>query len=114
MKVFVAGATGVVGRRLVPMLVDSGATVTAVARSEAKADQLRKQGATQVRVDLFDPPAVEEAVAASDAVINVATKIPSGMKVLLPGAFSENIHIRTEASQNLASGWKLLLKELGA
>ena len=37
-------------------------------------------------------------------VINVATRIPSGMKALLPGAFAENIRIRREASQNLASG----------
>ena len=102
MKVFVAGGTGVVGRRLVPLLVGAGATVSAVARSEAKAAQLKKQGATPVRVDLFDPAAVDAAVAGHDAVINVATKIPSGMRILMPGAFRENIRIRTEASQNLA------------
>ena len=103
MRVFVAGATGVVGRRLIPLLVDAGAIVTAVARNDAKAGQLRKQGATPKKVDLFDPAAVEAAVAGNDAVINVATKIPSGARVLIPGAFSENIRIRTEASQNLAS-----------
>ena len=103
MRVFVAGATGVVGRRLIPLLVDAGATVTAVARTDAKAAYLRKQGATPKNVDLFDPAAVEAAVSGSDAVINVATSIPSGAKVLLPGAFKENIRIRTEASQNLAS-----------
>ena len=104
MKVFVAGATGVIGRRLVPMLIESGAEVTAVARSKAKAALLEKQGAKPVTVDLFDPPAVEEAVAGHDTVINIATSIPSGMKVLLPGAFNENARIRREASQNLASG----------
>ena len=104
MKVFVAGATGVIGRRLVPMLVESGADVTAVARSREKSAALAKQGATPVTVDLFDPPAVEEAVAGHDTVINIATRIPSGMKVLLPGAFNENARIRTEASQNLAAG----------
>jgi nucleoside-diphosphate-sugar epimerase len=103
MRVFVAGATGVVGRRLIPLLVESGAEVTAVARTEEKAQQLRRQGANPKRVDLFDPPAVEDAVGGHDAVINVATKIPSGMKVFMPGAFNENIRIRTEASQNLAS-----------
>ena len=102
MNVFVAGATGVVGRRLVPLLAGAGANVTAVARSDAKAAQLEKQGAKPVRVDLFDPAAVEAAVAGSDAVINVATKIPSGLRILMPGAFRENIRIRTEASQNLA------------
>jgi 2-alkyl-3-oxoalkanoate reductase len=103
MKVFVAGATGVVGRRLVPLLVSAGAAVTAVARTDAKAAQLRRQGAAPVKVSLFDPAAVEEAVAGSDAVINIATKIPSGLKVLFPRAFRENIRIRSEASQNLAS-----------
>jgi nucleoside-diphosphate-sugar epimerase len=102
MKVFVAGATGVVGRRLVPLLVASGATVSAVARSSEKAAQLKKQGALPVRVDLFDPAAVDEAVAGNDAVINMATKIPSGISIIRPGAFDENNRIRTEASANLA------------
>ena len=104
MKIFVAGATGVVGRRLIPLLLDAGSEVTAVARTPAKAALLTKQGATPVNVDLFDPPAVEEAVAGHHTVINIATKIPSGMKVLLPGAFDENIRLRREASQNLAAG----------
>ena len=102
MKVFVAGATGVVGRRLVPLLVDSGATVRAVARSDLKAAQLKKQGAAPVRVDLFDPAAVDAAVRGHDVVINMATKIPSGLRLFMPGAFAENIRIRSEASQNLA------------
>jgi len=101
-KVFVAGATGVVGRRLVPLLVGAGASVTGVARSREKERQLEAQGATPVRVSLFDPAALEVAVAGHDAVINIATKIPSGMKLFAPGAFNENIRIRTEASQNLA------------
>lgn len=102
MNVFVAGGTGVVGRRLVPLLVGAGAAVSAVARSDAKAAQLKKQGATPVRVDLFDPAAVDAAVAGHDVVINIATRIPSGVRILMPGAFSENARIRTEASQNLA------------
>ena len=102
MNVFIAGGTGVVGRRLVPLLVSAGASVSAVARSPAKAARLRDQGAIPVRVDLFDPAAVEAAVAGHDAVINIATKIPSGMRILMPGAFRENSRIRSEASQNLA------------
>jgi len=103
MRIFVAGATGVVGRRLVPLLIDAGSEVTAVARSPAKARQLRKQGAEPVTVDLFDPAAVEAAVAGHHTVINLATSIPSGVRVMLPGAFDENARIRREASQNLAS-----------
>jgi nucleoside-diphosphate-sugar epimerase len=103
MKVFVAGATGVIGRRIVPLLVQSGAQVTGVARSPAKARQLEGQGAIGVRVDLFDPAAVEAAVAGHDIVINMATRIPSGVRAMVPGAFNENARLRTEASQNLAA-----------
>jgi nucleoside-diphosphate-sugar epimerase len=103
MRIFVAGATGVVGRRLIPLLVQAGAKVTAVGRSPEKIAQLTRQGAAPVRVDLFDPPAVERAVAGHDVVINVTTRIPSGLRILKPGAFKENIRIRQEVSQNLAS-----------
>ena len=102
MRIFVAGATGVIGRRLVPLLVNAGSEVTAVARSPEKAEQLRRQGATPVTVDLFDPPAIIDAVAGHNTVINVATNIPTGLKLLMPNAFAENIRIRREASQNLA------------
>lgn len=103
MKIFVAGATGVIGRRLIPMLVSAGSQVTAVARSKAKSAQLEKQGASPVELDLFDPHAVREAVAGHNTVINIATKIPSGSRIFLPGAFKENIRIRMEASRNLAN-----------
>lgn len=103
MRIFVAGATGVIGRRLIPMLVSAGSEVTAVARSRAKRDQLERQGATPVEVDLFDALAVKDAVAGHSTVINVATKIPSGSKIFLPGAFKENIRIRMEASRNLSN-----------
>ncbi|MEO7367645.1 MAG: NAD(P)-dependent oxidoreductase [Gemmatimonadaceae bacterium] len=103
MRIFVAGATGVIGRRLIPMLVSAGSEVTAVARTKAKGEQLEKQGATPVQVDLFDALAVKDAVAGHSTVINVATKIPSGSKIFLPGAFKENIHIRMEASRNLSN-----------
>ncbi len=103
MKIFVAGATGVIGRRLLPLLIDAGSEVTAVARSKAKAELLTKQGATPVSVSLFDAEALKAAVAGHNTVINVTTRIPSGLRILLPGAFSENIRIRREASKNLAN-----------
>ena len=86
MKIFVAGATGAIGRRLIPLLVDAGAEVTAVARSKAKADQLKKQGANPVTLNLFDPSAVKTAVAGHHTVINMSTHIPTGMRVFMPGA----------------------------
>jgi nucleoside-diphosphate-sugar epimerase len=103
MRIFVAGATGVIGRRLIPMLVDAGSEVTAVARSKEKSEQLKKQGATPVTVSLFDGEALKKAVAGHNTVINIATHIPSGLRVLLPRAFAENIRLRREASRNLAN-----------
>lgn len=102
MKIFVAGATGVIGRRLVPLLVTSGLDVTAVARSENKARGLTEQGAHPVRVDIFDASAVERAVKGHDIVINMATHIPPSSKVFFPGSFNENNRIRQYASRNLS------------
>jgi nucleoside-diphosphate-sugar epimerase len=101
MKVFVAGATGVVGRRAVVELVGAGHEVTAVARSAAKATWLRGVGATPVEVSLFDPAALRTAVTGHDAVVNLATHIPSVRRGSSDEAWAENARIRTEGSTNL-------------
>lgn len=99
MKVFVTGATGVVGKRAVPLLVAAGHEVTAVARTPEKAAAVERAGARPVRVDLFDADGVRRAVAGHDAVINLATHIPrSTTAMLLPWAWRENDRIRTQAS----------------
>lgn len=98
MKVFVAGATGVLGNRAVRQLVDAGHAVTGIARSDAAADQLRDAGATSARVDLFDAAAIADAVSGHDAVLNLATSIPPASKAMRPGAWSMNDKIRTEGS----------------
>lgn len=102
MKVFVAGATGVLGKRVVQGLVAAGHQVTGVARGPEKAQLLRSLGATPVAVDLFDLAAVKDAVAGHDVVCNLATHIPPTWKMAMPGAWAENNRIRTEASHNLA------------
>lgn len=102
MKIFIAGATGVLGRRVVPLLVAAGHRVTAVARTREKAAALVAVGAEPVQVDLFDPRAVRAVVAGHDVVINIATQIPPTSRMLLPWAWSGNHRIRTEASANLA------------
>lgn len=101
MKVFVAGATGVLGKRAVQDLVAAGHHVTGVARGPEKAQLLRSLGATPVAVDLFDLAAVKDAVAGHDVVCNLATHIPPTWKMAMPGAWAENNRIRTEASHNL-------------
>jgi len=55
MKIFLAGGTGVVGTRALPALVAAGHDVSAVARTDAKADLVRSLGGEPVTVDLFDP-----------------------------------------------------------
>lgn len=98
---FVAGATGVAGRRTVPLLVQQGHQVTAVVRSPAKARLVTSLGATPVLLDLFAPRDVTDAVRGHEVVVNLATKIPQFSKAMMPGAWSENDRIRSEASRNL-------------
>jgi nucleoside-diphosphate-sugar epimerase len=103
-KVFVAGATGVLGRRVVPLLVAAGHDVSAIARSEDKAAGLRAAGAIPVTVDLFDPEAIAVAVAGQDVIANLATHIPDLTKAARSRAWAENDRIRTEGARNLVDG----------
>jgi nucleoside-diphosphate-sugar epimerase len=102
MRVFVTGATGVVGRRLVPLLVAAGHEVTAVARRESSRRALERAGATPVLLDLFSPPAARAALARHDAVVNLATHIPhTTLGVLFRRSWRENDRIRSVASSVL-------------
>lgn len=101
-KIFIAGATGVIGRRVVPLLTGAGYRVSAVARNAAKEAALVAAGAVPVRVDLFDPREVASAVRGHDVVINLATSIPPSSKAMLPWAWRENDRVRSEVSRNLA------------
>lgn len=101
MRIFVAGATGVLGRRVVPQLVAHGHAVKAVARGADKAASLRRQGATPVAVDLFDPGAVASAVAGNDVVMNLATAIPPTSRMMRRSAWRTTTRLRTEASRHL-------------
>jgi uncharacterized protein YbjT (DUF2867 family) len=74
-KVFVTGATGVLGRRLLPRLVGAGHQVTAVERSAQKAQAVRAAGATPVEVDLFD----RSAWRINDSLRSVAAPTIAGM-----------------------------------
>jgi nucleoside-diphosphate-sugar epimerase len=101
MKVFVAGATGVLGRPTVKALVGAGHNVSGTARGEEKSALIRSLGAEPVAVDLFDPEAVKAAVDGSEVILNFATKIPPIMRMRWPGAWKENDRLRTEASRIL-------------
>jgi 2-alkyl-3-oxoalkanoate reductase len=77
MRVFVAGATGAIGARLVPQLVQEGHEVIGTCRSRGKADRLLALGAEPVVLDLLDRSAVREAVTAArpDAIVHQATAL---------------------------------------
>src|SRR5262245_469583 len=101
MRIFVAGATGVIGSRAVDQLVAAGHDVTGIARTPEQAAQLRRVGATPAEVSLFDVDALRAAVAGHDAVVNLATHIPSVTQSVRTHAWDENTRIRVEGSRNL-------------
>jgi nucleoside-diphosphate-sugar epimerase len=77
MRVFVAGASGAIGTRLVPQLIDRGHEVIGTFRSPENAERLRALGAKPVTLDLLDPRAVREVVLATepDAIVHQATAL---------------------------------------
>jgi 2-alkyl-3-oxoalkanoate reductase len=98
-RVFVTGATGVVGRRVVPLLLRDGHAVTALARTPEKRAALERLGAATSDASLFDVAALTRAFAGHDAVINLATHMPrSANHMLLPGAWRENDRVRRDGS----------------
>ncbi len=116
MRVFVAGATGVAGRRAVARLVAAGHQVTGIARSPEKASLLASLGARAVEVSLFDVGALRDAIGGHDAVVNLATKIPPLHRMSMTSAWAENERIRRVASGNLvdaaiAAGARVFVQE---
>jgi 2-alkyl-3-oxoalkanoate reductase len=106
MRVFLAGATGVIGRRLVPMLVADGHEVTGTTRSEAKAQALREAGAEPVLVDALDGEALKAAVLAAqpEAVIHQLTSIPPRIDPRkLERDFAVNDRLRSRGTRDLVA-----------
>jgi nucleoside-diphosphate-sugar epimerase len=104
MNLFLAGATGAVGRSLIPLLTSQGHTVTGTTRSPRKAGELRALGAEAVVLDGLDRRAVLDAVAAAqpDAIVNQMTAL-SGLSDLrkFERAFALTNRLRTEGTQHL-------------
>ena len=101
MRIFVAGATGVLGRRAVRELLAAGAEVTGVARTPKKGAELQELGAAPVHVSLFDREALASAVAGHDVVCNLATAVPVGERAAERSAWDDNHRIRREGARNL-------------
>ena len=99
--IFIAGATGVIGHRVVRRLTEGGHRVTGIARDGRKAELLNDLGAHAVRVDLFDRTGLEQAIGGHEVVINLATQIPPFSEAGRAGAWEMNDRIRSEGSRNL-------------
>lgn len=99
MRVFVAGASGVIGVRLVPLLVEAGHEVAGMTRSPEQVERLRELGAEPVVCDAFNAAALREAVVAfePEAVVNELTDLPDE-----PAATNEaNARMRRVGTRNL-------------
>jgi nucleoside-diphosphate-sugar epimerase len=96
MRIFLAGATGVIGRRLVPLLTAGGHQVTGLARTPAARDRLRALGADAALADVFDVAALTAAVrgAEPDVVIHQLTDLSAGRT-------DANARIRRAGTRNL-------------
>jgi nucleoside-diphosphate-sugar epimerase len=100
--VFLAGATGVIGRRLVPLLVDAGHDVAGMTRSASKVDLLRYWGARPVVCNVFDRDALVQAVVeyAPAVVMHQLTDLPDDVADIR--RFGEaNARIRRDGTRNL-------------
>ncbi|HEY8974017.1 MAG TPA: NAD-dependent epimerase/dehydratase family protein [Burkholderiaceae bacterium] len=106
MKIFVAGASGAIGRRLVPLLVQAGHEVHGGTRGERGAAVLRALGATPCVADVFDRDALHATLRRSrpDVVIHQLTDLPPGLDPARMGdAIARNARVRSEGTANLVA-----------
>ena len=109
MRIFIAGATGAVGKRLVPLLGANGHEVVGTTRSAGKEGALRALGAEPVVLDVLDAAAVGRAVseAQPDVVVHQATALSAlGNLRNLDEEFAETNRLRTEGTDNLLAAAK--------
>ena len=104
MKVFVAGATGALGRQLVPRLVERGHDVAAMTRTPSKRRLVRDLGATPVLADALSPDAVAHAVAAEqpDVIVHQLTALSGSLDIRhFDRDFAATNRLRTEGTDHL-------------
>lgn len=117
MRIAIVGATGVLGRSVIPLLVQRGDRVLALARSAAQARSMFGVDIEAVDFDLLDPHHVERLpglLRGIDAAIHIATSIPDNMQT--PGAWEANTRLRIEGTRTLlevalASGIRCYLQQ---
>jgi uncharacterized protein YbjT (DUF2867 family) len=102
MRIFLAGASGVIGSALVPLLVAGGHHVAGMTRTPAKAQALGELGAEPVVCDVYDAVALSDAVRAfaPEMVMHQLTDLPDAIR-RIPLYMRRNNRIRTEGTSNL-------------
>lgn len=101
-KILVTGPTGVVGRRLVPILIREGHSVVAMEHGTRNHEALERMGADAVQADFADTRSLRRAAAGCDAVVNLATHMPaSSTEMIRQSSWKENDAIRSRGSSNL-------------
>jgi nucleoside-diphosphate-sugar epimerase len=106
MKIFLAGATGAIGRRLIPLLREAGHDVVGTTRSAEKTNALRTMGVEPVVVDVLDAPALSRIISTvrPDILVHQLTDLPYGLDpAKMAEASQRNARIRGEGTQNLVS-----------
>jgi nucleoside-diphosphate-sugar epimerase len=103
MRVFVAGATGAIGRPLVPKLIEAGHEVTGMTRSEQGAERLRAADARAVVADVFDEQRVRDAVADAgpEVVIHELTALPDVINPRRAATYAQTNRLRSEGTRIL-------------
>src|ERR1700720_2475339 len=100
MRVFIAGASGVLGRRLIRQLVERGHSVVGQVRSAKAESVVQAAGGTPRHADLFDAESLAKAAEGCDTVIHAATAIPVKQKTT-PADWAMNDHIRRKGTRCL-------------
>jgi nucleoside-diphosphate-sugar epimerase len=110
MKILIAGATGVIGRQLVPKLIANGHEVAGTTRTQTKEADLRQAGATPFVVDILDPESVASAVARyePDVIVHEATALSSVNMRNFEKAFAVTNRLRTEGIDNLLAAGRAI------
>ncbi len=107
MRIFLAGASGVIGRRLTPLLLTAGHDVTGMTRSKEVARELEAAGIHAAVADVFDADGLKRTVAAAgpEVVIHQLTDLPRVLndEAQLAAAYPRNARIRTEGTRNLVA-----------
>ena len=98
LRVFLLGGTGAIGRYALPALVAAGHEVSPLTRTPQKAAAVRERGGAPVMVSMFDRGALRVAFGGHDAVVNLATSMPSTATFVFRRAWADTERVRIEGS----------------